>query len=760
MTSSVGKAPELDFDSPHLRKHRQWRALKDKTAKHAIAAGGLSVIVAVTLIFFYLLYEVVPLFKSASMVPQATYAVPGASDRRSLLLALDEQAEKGLRLDERGQVTFFNTADGSFDRQFDLPVSDQVKVTAVNEGSPGSRLVSLGFSDGRALLFQHNYKAAFDQDGVRTITPELAFPDGDEPVELAPTGVAIEALAVRSTEDNLMYIAVGEDGVLYGRFFSKEVNFLTQEVTLEQEDLKLPEPTGLVERVLLSPDTRWLYLVMDSGDIVMYDIGQRSRPQLVDTVNGLSGGQRITDVRFLLGGFALLVANDQGRITQWFPVRDESNRFSLQEIRSFDSGSTAAIAQVTTEERRKGFVSASVDGTVAFFNTTAHRRALVESISDKPIVQAVIAPRANYFLAETADKQLHLWKVDNKHADVSLSALWGKVWYEGYDQPEYIWQSSAANNDFEPKYSLVPLSFGTLKAAFYAMLLAVPLAICGAIYTAHFMAPAVRRKVKPSIELMEALPTVILGFLAGLFLAPFMEEHLPGVFVALILIPVSIVVFGFLWANMPKSIRLLVPEGWDPILLVPVICLVGWFSFAISGNIEVWFFDGDMRLWLTRDMGIDYSQRNSLVIGVAMGIAVIPTIFSITEDAIFSVPKHLTFGSLALGATPWQTLSRVVLPTASPGIFSAVMIGLGRAVGETMIVLMATGNTPIMDMNIFEGMRTLSANIAVEMPESEVGSSHFRILFLAGFVLFLFTFVVNTLAEFVRQRLRNKYSVI
>jgi phosphate transport system permease protein len=183
-------------------------------------------------------------------------------------------------------------------------------------------------------------------------------------------------------------------------------------------------------------------------------------------------------------------------------------------------------------------------------------------------------------------------------------------------------------------------------------------------------------------------------------------------------------------------------------------------SIELSPILEVSFFGGDMRSWLSNDMGIDFDQRNALVVGAAMGFAVIPTIFSITEDAIFSVPKHLSYGSLALGATQWQTMTRVVLPTASPGIFSAVMIGMGRAVGETMIVLMATGNTPIMDMNIFEGMRTLSANIAVEMPESEVGSTHFRILFLAAFVLFVFTFVVNTIAEYVRQSLRSKYSVI
>jgi phosphate transport system permease protein len=164
-----------------------------------------------------------------------------------------------------------------------------------------------------------------------------------------------------------------------------------------------------------------------------------------------------------------------------------------------------------------------------------------------------------------------------------------------------------------------------------------------------------------------------------------------------------------------------------------------------------------MRLWLN-DIGLPFDQRNSLVVGIAMGIAVIPSIFSITEDAIFSVPKHLTSGSLALGATPWQTMTRVVILTASPGIFSAIMIGLGRAVGETMIVLMATGNTAVMDLSIFQGLRTLSANIAVEMPESEVASTHYRILFLSALVLFMLTFFFNTVAEIVRHRLRRKYS--
>jgi phosphate transport system permease protein len=223
--------------------------------------------------------------------------------------------------------------------------------------------------------------------------------------------------------------------------------------------------------------------------------------------------------------------------------------------------------------------------------------------------------------------------------------------------------------------------------------------------------------------------------------------------------PVGVLLAAYLWTHhVPAKLRQSVPDGWQGALMIPPVMFFGWLAFALSPGMEVWFFGGDMRLWLGENLGLDFDQRNSIVVGFAMGFAVIPTIFSIAEDAIFGVPKHLTNGSLALGATPWQTLTRVVILTASPGIFSAVMIGLGRAVGETMIVLMATGNTPVMDMNIFQGMRTLSANIAVEMPESEVNSSHYRILFLAGLVLFLFTFVFNTGAELIRQRLRRKYS--
>jgi phosphate transport system permease protein len=401
---------------------------------------------------------------------------------------------------------------------------------------------------------------------------------------------------------------------------------------------------------------------------------------------------------------------------------------------------------------------ADANGEIGIYNTTAERELIKEKVANGKPIAATLSPRANAMLLQTEDGKIQNWKIENEHPEVSWSSLWGKVWYESYAEPAYIWQSSAASNDFEPKMSLTPLVFGTLKAAFYSMLVAIPLALFGAIYAGYFMAPTIRQYVKPGIEIMGALPTVILGFLAGLWLAPFVEKHLTGIFTLLMFVPLGVMIFAYYWQYMPKKILNKIPDGWDPLILIPVIIFSSWLAFELSPVIDDLFFGGDLRTWMRDQFGIGYDQRNTLVVGLAMGFAVIPMVFSIAEDAIFSVPKHLTTGSLALGATPWQTLAKVVILTASPGIFSAVMIGLGRAVGETMIVLMATGNTPVMDISIFQGLRTLSANIAVEMPEAEVNSTHYRVLFLAALVLFMFTFIVNSLAELIRQNLRQKYS--
>jgi phosphate transport system permease protein len=299
---------------------------------------------------------------------------------------------------------------------------------------------------------------------------------------------------------------------------------------------------------------------------------------------------------------------------------------------------------------------------------------------------------------------------------------------------------------------------GTLKGTLYSLVLAIPLGVLGAMYTSQFMHPSLRAYVKPTVEIMAALPSVVLGFLAGLWLAPRVADVLAGLLAMAVVIPLLVVVAGLAWRRLPGTIRRAVPDGSEALLQALVILGSAALCLALDPYLERVLFGGSVQDWLAEATGLAYDQRNALVVGLAMGFAVIPIIFSIAEDAFSNVPRILVSGSLALGASRWQTVTRVVLPTASPGIFSAVMIGFGRAVGETMIVLMATGNTPILDWSPFNGFRTLSANIAVEIPEAPQGDTLYRTLFLSALILFAFTFLSNTLAEVVRQRLRRRYA--
>ncbi|MBI6854436.1 ABC transporter permease subunit [Pseudomonas lijiangensis] len=670
---------------------------------------------------------------------------------KPLLISIEEQNQIGMRVSDKGEVIFFDVREGSELQRISLPLPAGVSVASIGKDQPGAPLIALGLSNGQVLIFKHAYQTTYP-DNKKTITPSIAWPYGETPLVLDDQGRPVEYVTVSASGDNLK--VAGSTGTqLHVLALEQTENMMTGEMTREQSRIDLPQMSAAVKAIYIDPRQQWLYVINGRAQADVFSLRDR-------TLNGRyklleDGNAEITASAQLVGGISLIIGNSKGSMSQWFMARDTDGEQRFMRVRDFKM-SHAPIVQIRAEQRRKGFIALDASGKLGVFHSTAHRTLLVDQVVEGSGILA-LSPRANQILVESSGLLLPM-TLDNPHPEVSWSSLWGKVWYENYDSPQYVWQSTASNSDFEPKLSLAPLTYGTLKAAFYAMILAAPLAIAAAIYTAYFMAPGMRRKVKPVIELMEAMPTVILGFFAGLFLAPYLEGHLPGIFSLLLLTPIGILLAGFLWTRLPESIRLRVPDGWESAILLPVVLLVGWFSLSMSPHLENWFFGGDMRMWISNDLGITYDQRNALVVGIAMGFAVIPNIYSIAEDAVFSVPRSLTLGSLALGATPWQTLTRVVILTASPGIFSALMIGMGRAVGETMIVLMATGNTPIMDMNLFEGMRTLAANVAVEMPESEVGGSHYRVLFLAALVLLVFTFVMNTLAELIRQRLRKKYS--
>jgi phosphate transport system permease protein len=384
------------------------------------------------------------------------------------------------------------------------------------------------------------------------------------------------------------------------------------------------------------------------------------------------------------------------------------------------------------------------------------------------VVLGAIGSKYDRLALLEASGRLTLFALDDPHPEASFRAMFGKVWYEGADRPKYEWQSTGGSDDFEPKFSMVPLVVGTLKGTLFGMLFGVPVALLAALYISQFALPRVRAVVKPLMEIMASLPSVVLGFLAALWLAPLAETRVPSLILIALAIPSAAMVMGLVWERMPAEVRVKVRPGFEFVAFFPVMLFVTWAAWRLGPVFEQWAFSvgdgaggmtGDFRRWWPQVTGADFQQRNSLVVGFVMGFAVIPIVFTITEDSLSAVPPSLRTGSLALGASRWQTALRVILPTASAGIFSALMIALGRAVGETMIVVMATGNTPIMDLNLFSGMRTLSANIAVELPEAPHHGTLYRALFLGAMVLFALTFAVNTVAEVFRQRLREKFKL-
>lgn len=759
MTDSVSQAANIRRPDHQLSFYFRFRLWLDTFMRHAVGVGGISIIIAITLIFVYLLIVVFPMFESASVEKVNAYSLPVDAGQRTLHMAMEEQNEVGMRVDSGGVISFFDTRNG---KQLlrEQPALGGAEVTAFADADPGRAGFMLGLSNGALLLVQHRYKVTFPDD-QRLITPQLLYPMGEEPVVLDPSRAEIRNLAFQIGEDGVSIVAATAAKSLHFVHYEREETLMGDVSFTRNVELELPYPSKAITHLLIDKDQRELYIASEGGYLTFYDIQDKDEPKLMQHTSVTQAGSEITALRSLTGGISVLVGTSRGELAQWSLVRDESNLVEagsaekLVKFRDFKPLS-AGIHAIIPEFNRKGFIAVDTSGELGIYHTTAEQRVYKGKFAQQAF-DLTLSPRANGMWL-LKDGEAELWTIHNEHPEISWKSLWGKVLYESYTEPQYLWQSSSASNDFEPKFSLMPISFGTLKAAFYAMLFAVPLAIMGAVFTSQFMSPGMRQVVKPSIEIMEALPTVILGFLAGLWLAPFIEHNLPGIFAFLIIMPPGILLAAYLWQRLPAQVRFLVPDGWEGALLIPAVLLMGWLSFVMSPVLEVAFFDGDMPGWLSNELGISFDQRNSLVVGLAMGFAVIPTIFSIAEDALFGVPKHLIHGSLAMGATPWQTLTRVVILTASPGIFSAVMIGLGRAVGETMIVLMATGNTPVMDFSIFQGLRTLSANIAVEMPESEVDSTHYRVLFLAALVLFAFTFFFNTLAELVRQRLRRKYS--
>ena len=848
-----------------VRKTRGSVRVADRIAQTLITLGGIGTIIAVSLVCVFLIWVVLPLFTSESLESPQSMALPSAT--RPVHVATDEYLSLGWTVTEEGLLRSFRVDSGEPIATLSL-FDEGRKPTAWSIARETGHL-AFGFEDGTVQLGRAEFKTEFIpeadippelktleagqvgsfRDGIVQVTPENQFRYQrleitlDEPVTVKE-GVAIDLIDLSISTNGEVFAVLTSDAELRIARVTRRRNLLTGKVTARLREgklaVELPAGSGKPRFLMLAGLGDSVALAWDDGRLLRYDTRNTTQPVFAEEIDVTPGDTKVTALSFLIGKTSLVVGDSKGGVSVWFRIKPEDattpDGAVLRIAHSLPSTGTP-VTSLAPSTRSRLLAAGFTNGQVNLYHVTSRQKLASSVTAQADSVDALAVGPKDDALIALSTKGISRWNIDAPHPETTLDTIFTPVWYEGYERGENVWQSSSGTDEFEPKYGLVPLVFGSIKATFYSMLFGAPLALLAAIYTSEFLHPRTKARVKPTIEIMASIPSVVLGFLAALVFAPMVEDVVPEALTAFATLPFAFLTGAYLWQLIPTPVALRLESRRSIKLLAMFLMVPAGLLLArwLGPIVERWLFAGDIKAWLNGQIGdgtggwmillfplsavatafglnqfvtprmrnitslgriqfalldivkflascavcvavawmissvlnsagfdprgsfVDtYVQRNALVVGFIMGFAIIPIIYTISDDALSAVPESLRAASLGSGATPWQTAVRIIIPTAMSGLFSAMMIGLGRAVGETMIVLMAAGNTPVMDLNIFNGFRTLSANIAVELPEAVKDSTHYRMLFLAALSLFALTFVLNTVAEIVRLRFRKR----
>ena len=851
------------------RKTNPWVRAGDSIARSVITLGGIGTIVAVLLVGVYLLTVALPLFRRARSVP----GVAAAAARDPVRLGTDEAGVVVWMLVAApagsGESSVLVQAAGTGERLLARSAADcGLEGWSALRTEPGGLLAAAGFRDGSVrtgrLGLESEFVSAADVPAAAREVPVGAAVgvegeiyvrganDRHSRVRLVadmgpaaePLGGAILDVDVVATGDGTLVAALDEAGSVRVEQRASKRNMLTGKVVVKATGSTIAPVDGFQPRqVRVSGLGDQLFLFAADGAARRYLIRDVTKPREMETFDAAPGEAGVATVERLFGGATLAVADTAGMVRLFFTARRDdataADGLATVAARTFP-GTGDRVDAIAASPRSRLFAVAESRGGRATDVRLLQATTGAEVLRLAPAAAAAAAraiclsPRENR-LVTASESGFAAWSFDAGHADVSPRTLLAPVWYENYPQPVHAWETTG-HEAFESKFGLVPLIFGTLKATLYSMLFATPIALLAAVYASQFLHPRWKARIKPTIEMMASLPSVVLGFVAGIVFAPVIERGLMPVIAGFFVVPLTLLAGAHLWQLLPVGTRSRLAAWRFPLVALVALPAGVVASRAAAPVIERILFDGQVQAWLDgrggsgfggwmialvplsalgtvflvgrfvnpllrraargwtqpqaalASLGVflaglvaavalaaaaavlldalrldtrgglfgTYVQRNALVVAIGMSFAIIPLIFTIADDALSSVPDHLRSASLGAGATPWQTAVRVIVPAAASGLFSAVMIGLGRAVGETMIVLMAAGNTPLINWNVFNGFQTLSAAIATELPEAARGSTHYRVLFLAALALFVLTFVLNTVAELVRQRFRRR----
>ncbi|BDX05315.1 ABC transporter permease subunit [Planctobacterium marinum] len=709
----------------HLKRLQKQRVKIDRQVTRAITFGGWLVLVTLLILIWHLFSVTRPLLDDPVFVAQ--YQFPLHSDERLINAQTGYSSDEILLLDNQTcQLSLLRKPrDGEMQRyQVESRHSHSMATPGVSCGY--LRMETHAEQTYLLELSANNLFRAWSVDGLHRGQKKLEF-SVRLPATIQPESNLSWQPHFSSQEITLLIKSI-VDGWHYLQY---DRNSRTLKKHIKNINLGNADPQRI--------DSDSLELLFAGGHLMMLD----EQHEQFQYYRGAQQPEILVAVSLSTQRSVLLV-NAQMAVEKWSLVND-NGVMSLERLYQFPlpGQRLQKLMHVSGD-----LVVAFVDGKQFFINATTGE--ITDYVETLPAFDHVVARAGDIWLQ--SGETLQHWKVENPESVVSFASFWQELWYDGYPEPDYIWQTSSATDQAQAKFSLVPLVMGSIKAAFLAIVVAMPLAIGSAIYTAYYAGPRLRRLIKPYVEVLEAIPSVVIGFLAAIWLLPVSENYLLAVLLFLLFTPLFLLLF--VWLNETNRHRNI--YGWELLFFTLLIfAFLFAFHWLQSANPD-WF----RWLWRTDTGGLLSSElKSTFVLAIALGIAIIPTVFSIAEDAIYQVPSSLAKASFAMGASRTQTLLRIVLKVALPGILSALMLGFARAVGETMIVLMVSGNTPVADWSLLESMRSMTANLAIELPEAQPDSVHYQVLFFIALLLFMFTFVFNTLAEFLRIRLRHRYKL-
>ena len=883
-------------ESPPSRYRRDrnssWAVrVSDRVAQQIITIGGIGTILVVMLVVIVLLGNVVPLFQSNKATLLASLTFPSSDDLASnsdptvdatpVVCGVDEYAEILWVLHRNGTIAVYSIDSGTLLNRYapetgntaESSVAVQCCAVADNDAS-----LMAGYSDGTVRPIVLSLKVEFKKlgDMPASVTEELetglALADGAI-YRVMPSGL-IRVLSIvdvvfhqpiavfkkpivcvdwrnpqvaSSFDDSQSWAWGASDGesVALGTVENRANAFsgaVTQETKVWKHSPAASKNFVPIQGLMVGARSEHLQSIDNKGKVVVWTPTEGELLSAGLSHTSLAGTESKTTCTVpLLGRTTLMIGSESGHIESVATTARTMGQ-ELQSIHQF-GGRDGPVSDLIASPESRIVAAQFRSGKGAAYYVPTNRELVSWSLpsDSKPMTESTFFRARIFFSANAAcvgflnRDRVDIWRLQIPFPEASISSFFRPVWYEGYESPQHIWQSSTGNVEGEYKFGFLPLIFGTLKATFFSMLIGAPIALLAAIYGSEFMSRRWRARVKPFIELMASVPSVVLGFIGALVLAPLLRDNLMATLLSVIVVLFLFLLAAHLWLIIPGNLAIRLRRWRLPLLflLIPIGLVISSF---LAAPLELWLFQDDIVQWLSANegsgwsgwfclgllpaafviawlvagplspfmqnyarrmtiarfsyvnlgifivatvatlvlsavaastlgfFGLDprgsllgpYQERNALLVGSILGFAIIPLIYTIAEDALQSVPEHLRSASLGCGATTWQTTFRVVIPTAMSGIFSALMIGFGRAVGETMVVLMAAGNTPVMDINPMNGYRTLSATLATELPEAARGSTHYHALFLAAFLLFCFTLVANTIAEVVRLRFRKR----